>query len=82
MTDGKRISTRRTASIVDTVEQYVALKQVGRNWVGLCPFHTDRVGSFVVREDTGRYKCFGCDKGGDVFEFMQKVEHINLLRRR
>jgi DNA primase len=64
-------------SIVDTVQQYVALKRVGRNWVGLCPFHAEKSGSFNVREETGRYKCFGCDKGGDVFTFIQEIEHLD-----
>jgi DNA primase len=68
---------RSTVSIVDTVSQYVALKRVGRNWVGLCPFHAEKSGSFNVREETGRYKCFGCDKGGDVFTFIQEIEHLD-----
>jgi DNA primase len=68
---------RATVSIVDTVQQYVALKRVGRNWVGLCPFHAEKSGSFNVREETGRYKCFGCDKGGDVFTFIQEIEHTD-----
>ena len=58
---------RSTVSIVDTIQQYVALKRVGRNWVGLCPFHAEKSGSFNVREETGRYKCFGCQAAGDVF---------------
>jgi len=68
---------RSTISIVDVVGQYVALKRVGRNWVGLCPFHAEKSGSFNVREETGRYKCFGCDKGGDVFTFIQEIEHVD-----
>jgi DNA primase len=68
---------RATVSIVDTIQQYVALKRVGRNWVGLCPFHAEKSGSFNVREETGRYKCFGCDKGGDVFTFIQEIEHLD-----
>jgi DNA primase len=68
---------RSTVSIVDTVQQYVALKRVGRNWVGLCPFHAEKSGSFNVTEERGRYKCFGCDKGGDVFTFVQEIEHLD-----
>jgi len=68
---------RSTVSIVDTVQQYVALKRVGRNWVGLCPFHAEKTGSFNVREETGRYKCFGCQAGGDVFTFIQEIEHLD-----
>jgi DNA primase len=68
---------RSTVSIVDTVQQYVALKRVGRNWVGLCPFHAEKTGSFNVREETGRYKCFGCQAAGDVFTFVQEIEHLD-----
>jgi DNA primase len=68
---------RSTVSIVDTVQHYVALKRVGRNWAGLCPFHAEKSPSFYVREETGRYKCFGCDKGGDVFTFIQEIEHTD-----
>ena len=64
-------------SIVDTIQQYVALKRVGRNWVGLCPFHAEKSGSFNVREETGRYKCFGCQAAGDVFTFVQEIEHLD-----
>ena len=68
---------RATVSIVDTIQQYVALKRVGRNWVGLCPFHAEKSGSFNVKEETGYYKCFGCQAGGDVFTFIQEIEHLD-----
>ncbi len=66
-------------SISDVVQQYVALRRVGRNWVGLCPFHAERSPSFNVREETGRYKCFGCSAAGDVFTFVQEIEHIDFV---
>ncbi len=68
---------RSTVSIVDTVQEYVTLRRVGRNWVGLCPFHAEKTGSFNVREETGRYKCFGCQAAGDVFTFIQEIEHLD-----
>ncbi|NDD73217.1 MAG: DNA primase, partial [Actinobacteria bacterium] len=64
-TDIERL--REAVSIVDTIQGYVQLRRVGRNWVGLCPFHTEKSGSFNVREETRRYKCFGCGASGDVF---------------
>ena len=70
---------RATVSISDVVQQYVALRRVGRNWVGLCPFHVERSGSFNVREETGRYKCFGCGAAGDVFTFVQEIEHVDFV---
>ena len=66
-------------SISDVVQQYIALRRVGRNWVGLCPFHAERSGSFNVREETGRYKCFGCGAAGDVFTFVQEIEHVDFV---
>ena len=70
---------RATISISDVVQQWVALRRVGRNWVGLCPFHAERTGSFNVREETGRYKCFGCGAAGDVFKFVQEIEHVDFV---
>jgi DNA primase len=70
---------RSTLSIVDVIGQHVALKRVGRNWVGLCPFHAEKTGSFNVREETGRYKCFGCNASGDMFTFVQEIEHVDFV---
>src|SRR3954454_15764521 len=70
---------RSAVSIVDVIGQHVQLKRTGRNWVGLCPFHPERTPSFNVREETGRYRCFGCDKSGDVFTFVQEHEHVDFV---
>src|SRR5215213_7944919 len=70
---------RSTVSIVDVVQGYVAMRKVGRNWVGLCPFHAERSPSFNVREETGRYKCFGCGAAGDAFTFVQEMEHVDFV---
>ena len=70
---------RETVSIVDTVQAYLALRRVGRAWVGLCPFHAEKTGSFNVREETKRYKCFGCGASGDVFRFIQDIEHVDFV---
>ncbi|MFZ9629422.1 MAG: DNA primase [Ilumatobacteraceae bacterium] len=70
---------RSTAVLSDVVQQYVALRRVGRNWVGLCPFHAEKSGSFNVRDETGRYRCFGCGAAGDVFKFVQEIEHIDFV---
>lgn len=70
---------RAALVLSDVVQQYVALRRVGRNWVGLCPFHAEKSGSFNVRDETGRYKCFGCGAGGDVFRFVQDIEHIDFV---
>ena len=70
---------RQRVSIVDVVQASVALRRVGRNWVGLCPFHAEKSGSFNVREETGRYRCFGCGASGDVFKFVQDMEHVDFV---
>ncbi len=70
---------RSTVSIVDVVQGYVALRKQGKNWVGLCPFHAEKSGSFNVAEQMGRYKCFGCSAGGDVFKFIQEIEHTDFV---
>ncbi len=68
---------RAAVSLVDVVSPYVQLKRVGRNHVGLCPFHAERSGSFNVRDEIGRYHCFGCGASGDVFRFVQEIEHLD-----
>jgi DNA primase len=70
---------RQRVSLVEVVQSYVALRRVGRNWVGLCPFHAEKSGSFNVREETGRYRCFGCGAAGDVFRFVQDIEHLDFV---
>ncbi len=63
--------------IVSIIQKYVQLKQAGKNFSGLCPFHKEKTPSFIVSPDIQRYKCFGCDKSGDVFNFVQEIEHID-----
>ncbi len=70
---------RSTVSVVDIVQGYVALRKVGRNWSGLCPFHAEKSPSFTVREEMGRYHCFGCSASGDVFKFIQEIEHTDFV---
>ncbi|MGD9703799.1 MAG: DNA primase [Acidimicrobiia bacterium] len=70
---------RTTLAIAEVIQPYVALRRVGRNWVGLCPFHAEKTGSFNVRDETGRYRCFGCGKAGDMFTFVQEIEHVDFV---
>jgi DNA primase len=70
---------RSSLVLSDVISQYVALRRVGRNQVGLCPFHAERSGSFNVRDETGRYRCFGCGAAGDVFKFVQEIEHVDFV---
>ena len=63
--------------IVDIVSQYVVLKRSGRNYMGLCPFHKEKSGSFCVSPDKQIFHCFGCGVGGNVFHFISKIENVN-----
>lgn len=63
--------------IVDVVNKYVQLKQAGKNFSGLCPFHSEKTPSFIVSPEIQRYKCFGCGESGDIFNFIQNIEHID-----
>ena len=65
-------------NIVDVVGQYVRLKRqgTGPRYVGLCPFHSDKTPSFNVHGGLQIYKCFACEAGGDVFQFIMDRENL------
>ena len=68
---------RSRTNIADIVGDYVTLKNAGvGSMKGLCPFHEERSPSFHVRPQVGFYHCFGCGEGGDVFTFLQKMDHV------
>ena len=56
----------------------VELRGRGRVRQGVCPFHEEREGSFTVYGDTERWYCFGCGQGGDVLDFLQRIEGLSL----
>lgn len=68
---------RHRTNIVDIIGQYVQLKKSGKNYMGLCTFHEERSPSFSVAEDKQIFHCFGCGKGGTVFNFLQEIEGIS-----
>ena len=69
---------RSRTNIADIVGDYVTLKSAGGGSMkGLCPFHEERSPSFHVRPQVGFYHCFGCGEGGDVFTFLQKMDHVS-----
>lgn len=65
--------------IEDIVSQYTQLKKAGRSFKALCPFHNEKTPSFVVSPDRQIAYCFGCNKGGDVFAFIQEMEGIDFV---
>ncbi len=68
---------RARVELLDLVSQRVSLKKAGRNWKGLCPFHEDRNPSFTVSPETGRYKCWSCGEGGDIFTWVMKTQNVD-----
>ena len=68
----ERDEIRRRINLVDLVAQRVTLKQHGKVWKGLCPFHNDRNPSFQVDPAMGRYVCWACGEKGDCFDWVQK----------
>jgi len=67
----------RRVDILDLVGSYVNLLHKGSKWWGLCPFHTEKTPSFSVNPDSNLFFCFGCQKGGDVFQFLMEIEGLS-----
>lgn len=68
---------RDRADIVDLIGEYVDLKRSGSNYMGLCPFHSEKTPSFSVSSSKSIFKCFGCGVGGDVITFVMKRENLS-----
>lgn len=65
------------ADIVRIIQPYAELKKKGANWMACCPFHQEKTPSFSVNPTKGFYKCFGCGKGGSVYNFLMEIEGLN-----
>ncbi|MBY0442616.1 MAG: DNA primase [Mycobacteriaceae bacterium] len=71
---------RERVRIDEVVGDYVQLRRAGADSLkGLCPFHDEKSPSFHVRPNHGHFHCFGCGEGGDVYAFIQKIEHIGFV---
>jgi DNA primase len=71
---------RERVSIEEVVGDYVQLRRAGADSLkGLCPFHDEKSPSFHVRPNHGHFHCFGCGEGGDVYAFVQKIEHVSFV---
>jgi DNA primase len=74
-TQVERVKT--LSDIVGVISEYVQLKKKGKNFWGLCPFHSEKTPSFSVDPDKQIYKCFGCDRGGDVISFVMDKKGLS-----
>ena len=70
-------ATLKKPDIVVVVEKEVELKQRGRNFIGLCPFHPEKTPSFVVSSEKQKFRCYGCNASGDVLDFIQKHKGLS-----
>ncbi len=70
---------REESDIVAIISEYVSLKKNGKNYWGCCPFHSEKTASFSVTPDKGFFYCFGCQAGGNVFNFIMKIENITFF---
>src|SRR5437867_9906531 len=68
---------KRQADIVRVIQDYVQLKKKGANWMACCPFHKEKTPSFSVSPTKEIFYCFGCHKGGSVFNFVMEMERVS-----
>jgi DNA primase len=77
--DDKIDEVRNANDIVEVISGYVQLKKRGKNYLGLCPFHTEKTPSFTVSAEKQMYHCFGCSKGGNIFTFLMEMDKISFV---
>jgi DNA primase len=70
---------RESADIVDVISPYVQLRKRGKNFIGLCPFHSEKTPSFTVSDEKQIFHCFGCHTGGNVFKFLTEFHKISFV---
>jgi DNA primase len=77
--DEKIDEVRNANDIVEVISAYVHLKKRGKNFLGLCPFHSEKTPSFTVSAEKQMYHCFGCGKGGNIFTFLMEMDKVSFV---
>jgi DNA primase len=79
ISESKIEEVRESANVVDIISEYVQLRKRGKNYVGLCPFHTEKTPSFTVSDEKQIFHCFGCHTGGNIFKFLMEYKKISFV---
>lgn len=79
ISEEKIAEIKNAADIVGVISEYIELKQAGKDYIGLCPFHTEKTASFTVSSGKQMYFCFGCSASGDVFKFLEIYKGLSFL---
>ena len=69
-------TVKQAIDLVALIGERVKLTHAGKNYKGLCPFHSEKSPSFYVTPELNRYKCFGCQESGDCFTFLEKMDGL------
>ncbi len=68
---------KRSVSITELISSYgIEMKPAGKNYKALCPFHNEKTPSFFAKPESDLYACYGCNKFGDIFSFVQEIENV------
>ena len=77
MSSNERDEINSRLNIVDIASQYLTLKRAGNSYKGLCPFHNEKTPSFTVTPSNNLFYCYGCHKGGTIFDFIMEIENMS-----